>query len=424
MTGGGTRPAWVRAFSTTFALRVVGAGAAFTTTLLIARYRGKAVLAQLAILLAVVDVVAGLAGPALDATLVRFASRRIKPDHDGSIPYFQRMFRVKLIVAGALVCLGVVAARPVLVWILREPEGGGITTAAVALAFAGGAAMTLVGFVQSYYQAHQRFGRYASIEFANTWLRLCAVGALLFVSKPAALALLAAYVLSPVLVAAVGSAGLPREIIALRSRAAVSLREPFRFAKWVIAAAIFTTLAQRLDLFLLKHDGLSDEMIGPYAAALAIVRLGDLAIMTLFSVLLPRASQVRSGAEVKAFLRRFHWPALVVLLAGIPLAPLAGPAVRLCFGDDFAQAGGILAILLFGSLATLCGAPAGAAIYGMGRSHLIALLEGFKLVLIFCGGPVGRAALRIGWDGVDGSGGSRYNSLGHLRLRARSRFAL
>ena len=79
-------------------MRVGAAGLAFAATALIGRQLGDALLGRLGLLLAIMDVAAGLAGPALDTTLVRFAARQISSGRDGSLAYFQRMFRLKLVV--------------------------------------------------------------------------------------------------------------------------------------------------------------------------------------------------------------------------------------------------------------------------------------------------------------------------------------
>jgi len=379
--------AWTRAFGLVLLLRVGAAGLAFAATALVGRLLGDAVLGRLGLLLAVMDVAAGLAGPALDATLVRFAAQKITPELDGALPYFQRMFRAKLVVALGVLVFGALLAQPVLSYVIAPSSGRWDGAGGVVLAFAGAAVVTLLGFVQAYYQAYLRMARYALLEFANSALRLVLVACVLAaVPAPSASLLLSAYVASSALVAVGGYARLPRAVFRKCSSEAVSLREPLRFAGWVMVAAACTALAQRADVFILGMVGVAGRAIGQYVAAFTMARLGDLAIMTLFSVLLPRASALDSRGAFRQFLNRFVPVTLAALAGCIPVYLAARWAVPAVFGAEFAEAGVLCGILSLGVLASFGAAPAGAAIYGMGRSGFVAALEALKLAGVVAAG--------------------------------------
>ncbi|MFO7976608.1 MAG: oligosaccharide flippase family protein [Candidatus Hydrogenedentota bacterium] len=361
-------------------LRVAAAAFAFAVTALIGRMLGDAVLGRLGLLLAIVDVAAGIVGPALDATLVRFASRTIGPGHDASLPYFQRIFRVKIVVAAGMLVCGAVLARPLLTHMGGLSERAGIEVGGVILAFAGAGVLTLLGFAQAYYQAHLRMAQYAFIEFANATLRLVLVAGVLAVLRDASASiLLSVYVTSSALVTLGGYARLPRAVFRKCPDKKISLREPLRFAGWVVVAAVCTTIAHRVDIIILGVLGFGGSTIGQYVAAFTMARLGDLGIITLFSILLPRASSLGSAASFRRFLNHFLPMIMVVLLAGAPVYLGAKWAVPLVFGGEFVEAGLLCGILSLGVLVSFGAAPGGAALYGMGRSGHVAVLEMLKL---------------------------------------------
>jgi O-antigen/teichoic acid export membrane protein len=372
--------AWSRAFGTVLTLRVAAAGFAFAATALIGRLLGDAVLGRLGLLLAIVDVAAGIAGPALDATLVRFASRKIAPGRDESLPYFQRMFRVKLAVAAGMAVCGVVLARPLVLYVAGPADAADIEVGGVMLAFVGAAVVTLLGYAQAYYQAHLRMAQYAIIEFANATLRLTLVGVILAVlPRPSASMLLGVYVASSALVALGGFARLPRAVFGKCPDKSISLREPLRFAGWVVVAAVCTAIAQRVDVLILGVAGFAGSAIGQYVAAVTVARLGDLGIITLFSILLPRASSLDSAVSFQRFLNRFLPIIAVMVVAAAPVYFGALWVVPTVFGAEFSQAGILCGILSLGVLVSFGTAPGGAALYGMGRSGYVAALEGLKL---------------------------------------------
>jgi len=378
--------AWLAAFGGVFAARIATAGMGFLGTVLMARALGPGDFGQLAVLLAVSGVAAGLLGPALDASLVRFAARRLTPEHDGAAPYFRFLLLVKIAAAALIVAIGFVGARPIAGALSGRDGGAAYSPHGVFVAFLGASFLTLWCFAQSYFQAHRRFGAYAAFEFSGTALRLGIIVALLFAARAGIVSLLWAYAASALIMGAIAWSFLPRDYVRLERPRAAMGRDFFLFARWVIAAACFTTLAQRVDLFLLAAFRVPKETIGHYGAATSLAQIGDLAVMSLFNVLLPTASAIAAPAVMRAFLRRFRMPAAAACVALLPGIAAAGPVARLTFGPAYAETGTLFAVLLAAALASLIGAPSGAALYGLGRARAIAMLEGVKLVALTVAG--------------------------------------
>jgi O-antigen/teichoic acid export membrane protein len=159
--------------------------------------------------------------------------------------------------------------------------------------------------------------------------------------------------------------------------------EVMHFAKWVIVACMCTALSQGIDVFMLSAYDVPRESIGHYRAAISLALVGELAVMTLFQVLLPKASQLTTAEELIQFLRRYQSRTLLAGVAMLPALFIAEPICTLVFGQDFAGTGQLFAILLVGTACVLTSAPAGAVVYAGGRSPVIAALEALKIVFIF-----------------------------------------
>jgi O-antigen/teichoic acid export membrane protein len=128
------------------------------------------------------------------------------------------------------------------------------------------------------------------------------------------------------------------------------------------------------------------ESVGDYCAAVQLTLLGDLVIITLFNVLLPRASRLRERRELLEFLRGFGLPTAMGFAALVPLVLGANFIADLTFGNVYADTGALFALLLVGTAFALGSAPAGATLYGLGKSRSIAALECAKMVSILIGG--------------------------------------
>ncbi|GMV93980.1 MAG: hypothetical protein AMXMBFR82_37580 [Candidatus Hydrogenedentota bacterium] len=392
--GGGGGPVsppaedWAGAFGSVFFARILSTGATFVTVILAARMLGRGAYGELIVLLSIMKVAAELVGPALDTTLVRFAARHSGDSTNRSFDYVRTVFRLKLILAGALLVLGCALAWP-LDRLLSDPAAGiQVGPAAVILAFAGAASTVLWAFAQASLQARQQFARYAAVELVCSLVRLFLVATLLGAGVHRVMPVLGAYVAAPTVAALIAWRGVPKGLFARGESGHSVLREIAGFAKWVLLACAFTSLAQRADIFLLTGFQLPSESIGDYGAALQLTLIGDLVILTLFNVLLPKASTLKSSEELRAFLHQFRVPALLMFVALLPFLLVSRWIAVLAFGPEYIRAGGLFAVLVLGSAFALGCAPAGAALYGMGRTSLIALLEGLKLIAIVLGGLV------------------------------------
>ncbi|MBM3290816.1 MAG: hypothetical protein FJY92_11755, partial [Candidatus Hydrogenedentes bacterium] len=379
------RASWLGAFTSVFVARGVASAATFLTIALLGRTLGRAHYGDLVVLLTIMKVASELAGPALDTALVRFVGAAETAGAAAPV-YMRAVLRAKLALAALIVVAGAALVWPIQQTVFLREGGALVPLYALGLAFAGAALTLFYAFVQSSYQAQQRFAAYAWIEVIGAVLRLAAVGALALTGHGTVVALFAAYAIAPVAVAAAAWYVAP---VMREDRAPVPSavwRELWQFTKWVIAACAFTSLAQRLDVFLIAAFDVPADSVGDYCAAVQLALLGDLVIITLFNVLLPRASRLHARAELVAFLRGFGVPTALGFGGLVPLLVLSGPIAEWAFGEAYVDTGALFALLLVGAAFALGSAPAGATLYGLGKSRTIAALECAKMAGVLAGG--------------------------------------
>lgn len=381
--------AWVHAIMSVLGARSFAAAAAFFANLLVARALESTAFSQFYLLFSMMTIVAGLTGPAIDTSLVRFASKHIGSECDESLAYFKAVFYVKCGILLLTMLVATAAARPLLGTFFSGFGDAAVPAYAIVAAFFGGAAVSMWGFAQSYFQAHQRFTRYAGYEFCSSMLRLVLVLVLLGLGYRNVLLYLAAYVSAPFTMVLVSWYQLPRRVFTVRTSLEVG-RELFRFAKWVILATVFTTVTQRLDLLLLNYGGFQvpKPVVGQYSAAVSIVLAGELVLLTFFSVLLPKASQLKEAWQLRRFIGQFRVPSFLFCLGLGFSIPIVRWFVPVALGPSYAGAEVYFTILLLGVMAALVGAPPVTAIYSLGRSSMMAGFEGLRLALTLAIGIV------------------------------------
>ena len=373
---------WMRAVASVLGARTFAAGAAFLANALVARHLGPADFNTFYLLFAIMSIVAGLTGPAIDTSLVRFAAKQITPDSDQSGPFFKFVLYLKLLILLLTIAAGLVMAGPLYRLLFSDTGAQHNTSAVILLAFLGGAVVSLWGFAQAYFQAHQRFTHFAGYEFFSSLLRLGLVIILIGFDVRSAALLLARYVCAPLVMGIMSWSQVPLALYRSPTNLQVG-REFLSFAKWVLVATLFSTVTQRLDLLLLNAGmfGIPKVSVGHYSAALSLVLAGELVLLTFYSVLLPKASAMRSAEELRGFIGHFRVPSLLFCLATSFMIPLAGPFRRIAFGEAFVGTEGYFTILLLGVIVAIATAPTVTSLYSLGQARTIALFEVAKLIL-------------------------------------------
>jgi O-antigen/teichoic acid export membrane protein len=376
---------WMQSVAAVLSMRFIGAGAAFLCSALIARHLAPEGFGRFFMLFTLMTIVAQVTGPGMDTAIVRFASRYIHPNRDDSLPYFKFMLYMKGIIFMATLGLGFVLAKPLIKMFLADTPAGYIPDHNVWLAFFGGAIVSIWGFAQSYFQAHQQFGRFAGYEFCSASLRLSLVAFLVASGNKNFSYYILAYVTAPTVMAVLSWTQLPGEIFRTPTNFKVG-KELLSFGKWVFCVGLFTTLTQRLDLLLLNYAPfeIPKDAIGRYSAAVSLVLAGELVVMTFYSVLLPKASKLKGSPALRQFIRQLRIPSLLFGLAMCLAICFDGLIVKIIFEDSYFGAEVYFSILLLGPVAALCCAPVVVALYSLGQPRAIAVCEGIRMVLTLC----------------------------------------
>jgi len=396
----------LRQFAGVYGVRILAAGMAFFASVIVARYLGPERFGVFAVLLIVFRVLSDIVGPGLDTAIVRFCSRAYGDGLDAARPYFRVLVNAKLAVVLVLVVGGVVFAPLLNAQLLPNAA---VPDYAVTLAVWGAAFAVVWSTAQAYFQSRQRFSLYALFEGLHAALRLAAFGGIALTGMAAgAMAmdgftpygvsgLIAAQFGVTALVAVIAITLVPRRLYF--GQAGQHVRgEVYHFSKWLVVACGATALSQGMDVFILGYLGAPEGDIGKYRAAVQLIMAGELAVVTLFQVLLPKASQLKTAGELGDFLRLYQGRSLLFGMLFLLAIPIGVPAITIIYGQAYAEAGQLFAILIVGTAFIVSSAPAGAVVYSAGQSHVIALLETLKVIAIVAAGVW--AAQRYGAYGM------------------------
>lgn len=284
-------------------------------------------------------------------------------------------------------------------WIVARWYGGAVHPALVRLAALALLTGGLLNYVQTLFEARQRFAMLSLISMVQGLLRAGAIVVLFVTNHLTLWPLIALEVAIPLAVFAAAQRLLPSE---LRPRLLASLGTYFgrlwRFSRWIAIAAVASTIFLNLDVVLLGHFRPAAE-VGLYGAALALIAKFEVLQNAVLTSAFPEACRYRSRDDLRAYLSRILRITGFVSIGLLLILPLTGTLLDVLYGARYAGAALPFAILLVAFAIGLNAQPVAFVLYPLERVRWIAggdvlqllFLIGIGLWLIPLAGALGAA---------------------------------
>lgn len=301
----------------------------------------------------------------MENTALRFASH----EQDSA----QRIFGLyALVKAGIFLLLsaGVFLAPELIARAMEQPQARSYLT----IVFWGALVESYVLMVVTYWQSRERFLIRAGINTGVFALRLAGIGLALACGVRDIRLIAWLYVLSgiPFLL---GFAPLLARFVRefARARLAQGLWRQIRhYQKWIVLGAVPIILMTRLDFYAVSYL-LSLKEAGWYNAAVQLTAVLSLVMMALRNVFLPKVSKFTAAGQFRQYVRKVHYCMTGVALLTALALPLCGRIVVLLYGPEYAQAAGVLRILLCAFVCTFWNVLLSIVFYAAGQARLMAI---------------------------------------------------
>jgi O-antigen/teichoic acid export membrane protein len=356
-------------------------GLGFIASIIIARALGPAAFGVYAVL----ATVASITGVVVDLGLTTAAVRRVAAvwpqDIDRTNEIWQVFVWLRIIVVGVVIGAGLILAGPISSLIL-DVSG---RDQYLRLALLGVVATALSGSVTGMLQATNHFGRLSAVLLVNSGLTaILALGLALAGQLTITTALLVlgigtslvsiglAYWLLP------GTWRLKPPDKTLFSRDG---RDLAHFGAWLWLGSLFAVLALYLDVLIVNH-WVAVGTVGVYALAVNLAIKVEVVNHSLYTVLLPTASSLKSEAEIHSYIRRGLLRSGAISLILLPLIPLARPLITLFYGEAYAPAASLFQGLLLVAIFNVMVTPLLMLAFTYDRPNLIALSDGVRALVL------------------------------------------
>lgn len=355
-----------------FADKAVRMGGGLLMMIWVARYLGPAGFGQLSYAIAFVALFGAIATLGLDGIVVRDLVRA--PDKAGEL--LGSAFALKLI-GGSLAVLAAVLVAG----LVRPDDEAARTLVAIVAAGTLFQAVDIVDLwfqsrVQSRHTVLARNAAFLSMVLVRAALVLTQAGVAAFAWAASAELALAALALAVSYRLRGGVWGALRPALA-RMRALLA-------ESWPLMLSSFAVLVyMRIDQVMLAAL-LGEREVGLYAAAVRLSEMWYVIPTVIVSSLMPSLTEARARSEELYYQRLQTLLNLLVraaYLVAIPVSLLAGPLMRLLYGESYAAAGSILAIHVWTVVFVFLGVAYSPWIFNERRAHFWMLQTGLGACL-------------------------------------------
>lgn len=391
---------------------VLSAGLRFILTLFLANYFSVAEWGYFLLFWSVLDIAAIVADFGLKSATVRLLA----------LPGVNRM-RVARKAAevkawsGVLVFVGTLLFWGVFMRVQDIPEEYG---AAYVLAVIGGVGLSVTTFGLGILQGLQYFPSYALFSAAANAIRVIGFPLLWLFTDLSFLEIAAFIFLAPVAAAvavcAYGARAL-RKASDTEGHQETSQRKLLAFMLPIGMLGIIVIVLQRVDLWILQAFA-GPEQVGNYGIAFQVAFLFPLLASAVFNTLLPKVSGMTQYEDLRRY-RKNIFKVYPYILGATVLGVMAAPALLwLVFGERFAAAIPLVAVLVLMNGVNIIFNPLGLIFYAVNRPIWVTWIQGLQvpalivldLVLIPWQGALGAAiaallvrllglAIMIQWTG-------------------------
>jgi len=238
----------------------------------------------------------------------------------------------------------------------------------------------LIGYIQGIFTAKKRFWSYSISQIIDSGIKIIIVFLLLYYSRLDIGTAIMANIISTLLALAITFG---REFVKIKPVFDLKIFTLlFGFAKWIAFSRLFSVLISRIDIVLLNLM-VSSYSAGIYSAASRITLLFALLLGSLNAVVNPRFSGFDTPQKALVYIKKLFFFVCGIALLMLITIILAGPIIKLVFGNSYAEAIPVfqyLTLAMIPFLFSLITTPA--IIYTFNRPDFYAKVTALQVILL------------------------------------------
>jgi O-antigen/teichoic acid export membrane protein len=348
-----------------------------------ARALGPSELGRFGIVISIIMVFGTLADAGLTYSAIRLIAREVERDFQRAQAVARSYFFLRVLTGVTVAFLGLPLSWP-LAWVLGYPD----LVPFLQLAFLTLLSLSLSSYPGTLLIGLSKFKEYGVAGVLNAVITVAGILILYFAGALSLGTLIAWNVLLPLVSSVPAWLLMPREWLPWRLRPAQDRglrdgvrRELVNFAKWIGISLVGTMLVTQGDVLLLGRMT-TPAVVGVYSVALALATRLDTLNQSLFTVMMPRASRLEGGTNMRHYWRRVALGSLALAGALAVAAVVAQPVIVLLYGERYSASAGLFFALLGVVLFDLATSSLFLLVFPLNRPRLLAAADWLRVVVL------------------------------------------
>jgi O-antigen/teichoic acid export membrane protein len=348
-----------------------------------ARALGPSELGRFGLIISVIMVFGTLADAGLTYSAIRLIARGVEQDFQRAQAVARSYFFLRVLTGVTVALLGIPLSWP-LAWALGYPD----LVPFLQLSFLTLFSLSLSSYPGTILIGLSRFKEYGVAGVLNAVITVTGILVLFFSGVLSLGTLIAWNVVLPLVSSVPAWLLMQREWLPWRlwSKPDPQLgddvrRELVNFAKWIGVSLVGTVLVTQGDVLLLGRLT-TPAVVGVYSVALALASRLDTLNQSLFTVMMPRASRLEGGTNMRHYWRRVALGSLALAGALALAAVVAQPVIVLLYGDRYVASAGLFFALLGVVLFDLATSSLFLLVFPLNRPRLLAAADWLRVVVL------------------------------------------
>lgn len=364
---------------------VANGGALFALNIVLAHTLSKENFGAFSLAILVLGTVAELSDFGLNAGFLRFAPYYRERNEVGKLKQLVKtVWRWRLVMSVLLTLGGIIFAKYIAVYIFKQPA----ITDLLRLSFLGVGGVILLGFVNTYLQAIQRFSLTSIVQGLKGILRLLIIVVLLMCGVTNLYILILVYLLIPWILLVALYHKLPKNFNNVEVEVDVKKKmhsQLARYSFWITIWSFSAIVSSRIDQILISNF-LDLGQVAIYSVAFQFIFIYSLAIQSISSVLIPKINKIASKEELITYSKKvFKWIVPVAIVLAFCIYP-SQYVVAFIFGEKYAASMPLYIYLSYFTLINFLAIPLPLIISVYNRTDLIAFSGFLQLIInVVCG---------------------------------------
>ena len=358
--------------------RVALLGLWFIATLQIARILGPAAFGIYWLCQNAIRIVTGCVSDPLDMAVMREAPIYFRSQPSIAMELIRSAFWLR-ITAGVLCSLAAAAVPGVVSWLIFDSPDYKLLALFTALGIVGD---LLLRSSLGFFQASERFGSFMLVDMLWQLSRVVTVAVLWLCGALTMQAAIILYVAAPFAAFALAIMLFPAEVRKPVLPHPDRLRGVLHYSKWMAAVTVMAVIAERLDIFMLKHFR-SDHEVGIYGGAMALALIPDFLNSSIQTVLSPRIAPAFADGQF-IHLRNSYLKLAVPagLLAAVIAWLIGGPVIKAFLSTRYVESIDAFKVLILATLFNAVMTPLSSPLVSYVRPKLAMIVSGLSLVIV------------------------------------------